>query len=747
MTIFNAIYYAFPTQLLVLHLRNHLAIIVLWGILMAFASGLVGRFVGMHYLMLTPEYWGKVNFWSFFITGAAFGGMVMIWHLTTYLLCSNRFPFLATLSAPFTKFYLNNSLIPLIFLIIFLSASVWFQWHDELTSSSEIVWNIAGFLIGAAAITGLLAGYLQLTNKDIFSLQHPMTFSPRPGSRIPFSEQRLPSVRQIQLGATSWRVDTYLTERLHVRLVRSIAHYDPRVLERVFRQNHLNAVVIQGGALLLLMVQGFFLDSVWLRIPAAASMFLLGNIGISLFGAVKFWFRQWSTLVIISLFLLINLFTGWGFLNYRNQAYGLDYTRDNRAEYSYAAFEKIATNETIDGDKAMTLQMLEKWLAKNQTPQHPRPKMVFLCVSGGGMRAALWAMQTLQKTDHATGGNLLRQSVLITGASGGMLGAAYVREALLQNSQGDRLSPQEPALLDDMGKDLLNPIGFAMVSNDLFFPLSTFQVGNFTYRKDRGYLFEKQLNENCHGFFSKPLSAYRDAEANAIIPMMVLSPYILNDARRMLISPLGVSYLMKPSINRRLASQVEIDGVDFRRLFAAQQADSLAFSSALRMNCTYPFILPNVWLPTNPAVEAMDAGLRDNYGVGLAIRFCHVFNNWIQENTDGVVFVQIRCWDKVSEINKSDEKGIVDNLLTPAAAVNNITDTQDFEQDNALSLLGDILGKNHIELVRFHYHAVQKKREASMSFHLSKQEKIDLLESFYAPENQAALKALKQLLH
>ncbi len=113
MTVLRSIYYSFPVQLLVLHFRNHLAILMLWAILTAFSTGLVGRFFGMHYLMLTPEYWGKVNFWSFYITGATFGGMVMIWHLTTYLLCSNRFPFLATLSAPFTKFYLNNSLVPL----------------------------------------------------------------------------------------------------------------------------------------------------------------------------------------------------------------------------------------------------------------------------------------------------------------------------------------------------------------------------------------------------------------------------------------------------------------------------------------------------------------------------------------------------------------------------------------------------------------------------------------------------------
>ncbi len=746
MTVLRAVYYSFPVQLVVLHLRNHLLVLILWFILAMFSTGLVGRFFGMHYLMLTPEYWGKVNFWSFFITGGAFGGLVMIWHLTTYLLCSNRFPFLATLSAPFTKFCLNNSLIPLGFVGLYIGCTTWFQWHDELTSSIEIVWNISGFLAGTFLITSFLAGFLHLTNKDIYSLKHPFFFSPKPGSRIFISGQRLPTVREIQLGVTSWNVHTYVTERLRVRLVRSVSHYDPRLLERVFQQNHWNAVMVQVAALLLLMVQGVFVDSVWLRIPAAASVFLLASMGISFFGAVTFWFRQWSTFVIVGLFIVVNLITSWGFFNYRNRAYGLDYEKEHRAEYSYAAFEKMASKEAVAQDKAATLEILEKWLAKNRTPDNPKPKMVFICVSGGGMRSALWTMQTLQKADYTLGGKLLRQAVMITGASGGMLGAAYIREAMLRHNNGERLSPQDPSLIDDMAKDLLNPISFAVVSNDLFFPISTFRSGSFTYRKDRGYLFENQLNENCRSFFGKRLADYRKSESEASIPMMVFSPYILNDARRMLISPQGVSYLMRPYTSERLKKQVEIDGVDFGKLFAGQQADSLAFTSALRMNATYPFILPNVWLPTKPGIEAMDAGLRDNYGIGLAIRFAHVFQDWIEENTGGVVIVHIRCFDKIGQIKTSDDSGVLGNLFTPASAAAKMTDIQDFEQDNALSLLADIYKPGNVSMVRFHYHAVQKKREASMSFHLSKREKLDLMESFYAPENQAALKALKQVL-
>ncbi|MDX1911112.1 MAG: patatin-like phospholipase family protein [Saprospiraceae bacterium] len=740
MTTLRQIYFSFPLRLLVLHLRSHLILLILWFILAGFTTGLFGRFFGMHYLMLTPEYHGKVNFWSFFLTGLSFGGLVMIWHLTTYLLCSNRFPFLATLGAPFTKYCLNNSLVPLGFLAVWLVCTTWFQWHDELTSTAEIGSNIAGFLSGTVVITGLLSAYFHLTNKDIASLN----WTPRPGARLLFS-QRLPSVRDIQIGATRWRVDTYLTERGHPRIVRSVSHYDPRVLEQVFRQNHWNAVVVQLVALLLLMAQGAFMDSAWARIPAGATVFLLASIVMAIYGAVRFWFRQWGTAVFLGLVFTVNLLTGWGFFNYRNRAYGLDYTADKRAEYGYPAFEKIASPQNVSRDKAATLEILENWLVKNRTPQNPRPKLVFVCVSGGGHRSALWTMQTLQKADIATGGRLLRQTALITGASGGLLGAAHIREAMLRHENGDRLSPQDPALLEDAGKDLLNAISFAAVSNDLFFPLSSFEWGGFSYRKDRGYLFENQLNENTHGFFTRKLSEYRQPEQDAQIPLLIASPVVLNDARRLLISPQGLSYLMRPPAGK-LQAQVEIDGVDFGRFFAAQQADSLAFSSAIRMSCTYPYILPNVFLPTRPAVEAIDAGFRDNYGLGLAIRFAHVFRDWIRENTDGVVFVQIRCWDKIHPIAPSDDKGIFDLMLTPAAAAGgNMTDVQDFEQDNALALLNDALG-SRVETVRFHYRPVRKNREASLSFHLSRREKLDIFEAFYTADNQASVKALKQVL-
>ena len=746
MTNFRQIYYSFPVRLLALHFRNHLVLIGLWVFLALLMTGVVGRFFGMHYLILTPEYRGEVNFLSFLITGGAFGAFVMIWNLTTYLLTANRFPFLATLSAPFTKFCLNNSIIPLAFFGAFLAASTRFQWHDELTKTGEIVWNISGFVIGSFAFFGLIAGYLYFTNKDIGSFLRPGEFIPNPGGRLLAPGYRLPTIWEIREGATRWRVDTYLTGRMHLRLVRSVAHYNPEMLAQVFRQNHLNAVAVQGTALLLLMAQGIFMDSEWVRIPAGATVFILASMVMSMFGAITFWFRKWGTLVFICLLATVNYITGLGFFNYRNRAYGLDYREENRAAYSYHELEKICSPENLRRDKAATLHILDNWLAKNRTPFNPKPKIIFLCVSGGGMRSSLWTMQTLQQIDRGTNGKLLRQTALISGASGGMLGAAYLREVYLRQQEGEPVSVYDSTLTADISKDLLNPVTFAVIANDLFFPISPFRSGDFTYRKDRGYLFENQLNENCRNFLSKRIADYRRPERDAAIPMMVVSPFVLNDARRMLISPQGVSYLMKPADEGRLAAQVEIDGADFGKLFARQDADSLAFTSALRMNCTYPLILPNVWLPTNPSVEAMDAGFRDNYGITLAARFVHTFRDWILENTGGVVFVQIRCWQKIDPIVKSDTKGIMHALLTPANAASNLTSMQDFDQDNTLALLDDVLGKNKLNVVRFLYRPVRKENEATMNLHLSKREKLDLMEAFYAPENQASFAALKQIL-
>ncbi len=739
------LFYSFPFQLIVLHLRNHLLLVALWILLTLLLTGYIGRFFGVYYLLLMPEYLGRVDFWSFLLVGAGCGAFFLIWNLTTYLLCSHRFPFLATLRAPFTLFSINNSVFPLLFLVIYVSTSISFQVYYELANLGEVLRNIAGLLIGMGLMVGSLAVYLHFTNKDLASILKAGHLTPKPGSRLLVPGAHVPTLNEIRSGITRWRVDTYLSERFRLRLVRSVAHYDRRLLARVFQQNHLNAVLVQLIALVVIMFLSLFMEQPWARIPAGATIFLLASMFMALFGAIVYWFRRWAVLVFLVLMFLVNTVTGWGLFYYRNRAYGLDYRPEHRAPYTHEHLDSLCAPKVIASDLAHARRILNRWAARNRGPSDKRPKLVLVCVSGGGMRSAVWTMHALQQADLATRGQLMRHTVLISGASGGILGAAYWRELYWRQQLGEPVNYNHSENVAHIGSDLLNAVSFAILTNDLFFPFRKFQSGSFTYRKDRGYLLEYQLNENCQGRLQRRLADYRQPEAEGRIPMMIVSPFILNDNRRLLISAQGVSYLMRPP-GPTAPTQPEVDAVDFRRLFAAQQADSLAFTSALRMNCSYPFILPPVWLPTDPPVEVMDAGFRDNYGITTAVRFVHALLPWIEENTSGVVLLQVRCWEKRRPIQASTYKGIIENLLSPFSAITGLTAMQDFEQDNALALLRDLLGPERLRVIRLVYRPQKKEDEASLSFHLSKREKQDILMAINDPEVQRGLTELRREL-
>ena len=115
------------------------------------------------------------------------------------------------------------------------------------------------------------------------------------------------------------------------------------------------------------------------------------------------------------------------------------------------------------------------------------------------------------------------------------------------------------------------------------------------------------------------------------------------------------------------------DAIDFGRMFEDQNAFNLRFTTALRMNATYPYVLPNVHLPSVPEVEVLDAGFRDNQGIISATRFIHVFKDWITENTSGVILVQISSKDKFDDMapSKSGE-GLIGSILNPLGIVSKI---------------------------------------------------------------------------
>jgi hypothetical protein len=164
------ILYSFPFQLLVMHLRSNLLLIFTWVLLAMTVTGAFGGKFGLRYLFLSPEYLGRVGFWSFYFIGVGFGALVMSWNLTAYLLSAYRFSFLASLGRPFTKFVLNNLIVPVSFAALFLYCQIHFGLYHELNPLETVLWNSLGFLAGLVSLILVISIYFNFTNKDIFNL-------------------------------------------------------------------------------------------------------------------------------------------------------------------------------------------------------------------------------------------------------------------------------------------------------------------------------------------------------------------------------------------------------------------------------------------------------------------------------------------------------------------------------------------------------------------------------------------------
>ncbi|HTF80162.1 MAG TPA: hypothetical protein VL947_00500, partial [Cytophagales bacterium] len=284
---------------------------------------------------------------------------------------------------------------------------------------------------------------------------------------------------------------------------------------------------------------------------------------------------------------------------------------------------------------------------------------------------------------------------------------------------------------------------------------------------DRGYSFENQLNLNSGNILWKKVIDYQLPEKQAAVPMVIMSPTIINDGRKLHIAAQHISYMSSPLMqNKNTLRNQRQKSIEFRRFFKDQDGDSLSFTSALRMSATFPYITPNVTLPSNPEMEVMDAGLSDNFGLVDAARFLYVFKDWIAENTSGVVFVSIRDSEKEREIERNLKNGIFEKIFNPIGSLYQSWDyLQDINNDNLVDFAkGWFL--NDIDVIDIMYtprpkywKIIQEKdidaqqldeiyrlERASLSWHLTTREKESLKRTIFEPNNIAAIKRLQELL-
>lgn len=751
--------YFFPFQLLLVLIKKNQLMILFWAILFGFVTQSVAPRYGIPFLFLNPEYFNEVNVWSYLIMGFACGGFIMAFNISSYVMNAFRFPFLATLANPFFKYCINNYILPVSFLIVYVISIYNFQINNQFSSHMEVCMEIIAFLVGVTSFVIIAITYFNKVNKDIFRMfgvenseqgnVPEVVHKPSKVQRV-FLRKNM-QWKDIQLTrkeSRDWQIETYMSSIFSIRLARGFDHYDKEMLIKVFKQNHVNAAIFEVVAFVSLLCLGFLRDVPMFEIPAGASLFLLFTMFLMLTSALHTWLRGWSTSVSIALLLLLNFVYQFDIFSDGNRAYGINYGTE-KAKFDYTTLKRFDTDKKMrEEDVKGAIEMLNKWRlknSKNSIEMQEKPRMVIVNTSGGGLRSTLWTFCSLQYADSVLDGQLLPHIQLITGSSGGMVGAAYLRELYLRYQQKQLDNYYHPSFATNISNDVLNPMAFSIATTDLFLRLQSFKDGKYSYIKDRAYAFESKLNENTYGFMNKRLRDYKDPEKNALIPMMVFSPTIINDSRKLMISSLPISYLTQNDMQGSISVTPLIENIEFSRFFQNQDAENLKFTSALRLSSTFPYIMPIVALPSEPEMEIVDAGMRDNYGGETTLRFLYTFRNWISSNTSGVVIIQIRDRHKEFPIEENPKKTMSQTISQPIGSFyGNLFYMQDFGQNQLLQYASSWF-EGKIDIIDF-----QLKNELpdkiSMSWHLTKKEKQKVLNSINLPENQDAIKKLRALL-
>lgn len=731
-------YYSFPIQLLFLHFRKYQSLLIFWFILFSTVNGTFMKTFGADSLFLAPEYLGNVNSISSAIVGASIGMFVMSWNIGTFILFSRQFRFLAATTNPFLKYCINNAIIPLLFIIFYFFKAYDFDHNKELIPAKDILFLLGGFLCGF--IFMIAASFLYFFRADRTIQRKMVPVMNNPQSYI----THLANVKEVYHGVPHITVEWYFETPFKLKKARDVSHYTDAFVESILKRHHIAAILSVFIAFIFLLIIGFLLESPFFQLPAAAAITIFFAILIGVSGAMAHFLQGWTIPALLGFILLLNVFYKFDWIDPRNKAYGINYeNKAQRPAYTVEGLRAICTPEQVAADRQNMMEILNAWKNKQQ---EAKPLLVLINTSGGGHRSATFTMSVLQKLDNITNGSIMKNTFLINGASGGMIGAAYFRELYRVRQNGKKIHLQDKKYIDNIAGDLLNPLFTSFVARDLIGPAQKFKVGDYTFVKDRGYAFEHKLNENTNGILNKQLKDYVADEKAANIPLMFFNSVVTRDGRKMIISTQPVRFMMQSHNDTTHVPAAEPDAIDFGSFFSKQDPQNIRMLTALRMNATFPIVLPNVWLPSVPVIDVMDAGLRDNFGQETSLRFLSSFEDWIKENTRGVFIIQIRDRKAGGWEMPYDSKSISDHATKPFLLLqHDWFKMMEYSQNDMLSYFITNSGVPVYKTV-FQYVTTKEQNKAALNFHLTKREEYDIINSIKSPDNEKSFKTVQHLL-
>ena len=694
-------------------------------------SGNFGSEYGIPTLFFSPEYLHKVNFISYFLLGISFGIFFIAFHISGYISNAYLFPFLATVKNPFYKFSLNNFIIPFTFIITYYVKSIDFQIYVQYFSSFEIFLNCLGLLSGFTLLYFLSFKWFKTRNIDLNILEEKLKKKkkklPKTIEKIRDHDEEWKKTHTPDATSRFWSVKTYLKSPSKIKRTQIFKHYDPKKIQKVLVHNHIDALIYSGVLILIIFILGLYKENPIFILPAAVSIMLLISFIVIAFTTVYAFFKEWSAFIFILFLILLSQANQRGLLDYHQSAYGINYKAEQKDSVSTEDYHKIQ-----EKDYETVLQILEK--RKQQlVNSKQKSSFVFVNTAGGGLKASVWTFSILAYLDVVTRNHFFEHVQLITGASGGMLGAAYARELYLQKRNNKIKTWHNDTIINNLSKDMLNPIAFSYVSSDLFYIFQKFKYNNNFYYKDRAYMLEKSFNEHTRSILDKPISAYKKPEFEAVIPMLIFSPAEIENGRKVLISSTGISFLSYPF--KTIQNSHSKINIDFLNKYKNYGSENLRFTTAVRMNASFPFISPYVSMPGKDQLKLSDAGMNDNYGLSTSLQFLSAYSNWFVKNTDKIIIINISS-DRKS--NRTSDFNFLSDLTEPfQGALNNYFNFQRMNGENLYRQTQKQLRK---KIVFINLQINNNKRHISVSWHLTNREKKIISKAMNNSQNQKEIK-------
>jgi hypothetical protein len=403
-------------------------------------------------------------------------------------------------------------------------------------------------------------------------------------------------------------------------------------------------------------------------------------------------------------------------------------------------------------------------------------RLIVVCASGGGLRAATWTAAILGQLDEIEGFRAATR--LMTGASGGMMGAASWVALLARRNEAPATPAPEnswPQVMRAVAMDSLTPLARKLVFHDI--PIAFVPRDNL---EDRAVALETAWYESLKTKLNLRISfeELRQGEESGRWPSLVLSPMLIEDGRRLIISNLDLTDINDHYV-RWLSSKATgakpTTGLASRSAYQLWQIFPQAWghfplSTAARLSAAFPYVSSAVLLPTQPRRHVVDAGYYDNYGLELAGNWLRALleqrKSLLEKMISGILVIQIR--DNVSELSvnpESDKKrertrprerqDALDSRLS--RALEGLTSPPEgflaaresvmlFRNDSLLEAVSHLytsaFGHDYLTTTVFEFGG-----EASLSWHLAEEEIQMLQKQAASPGIQLKLKAIDSWLH